>query len=88
MLLILIKATPTVLLPGVEILILKLLRILNVSVIYILSACPILASLGAMVERLARGISMYEISLVGLVHDWTRWFCSSYTLRFLILKDI
>lgn len=88
MLLILIKPTSTVLLTRVEILTLKLLRIFDIPIIYILSARWILTALGPVVEGLTRGIVMHQISLVGLIHDWTRWFWPSYTLRFLILKDI
>ena len=88
MLRILINSRSTVLLSRVELLILNLLRVLNVSIIHILAICSSLASLWAMVEWLTRCIGMHEISLVGLVHDWTWWFSASYTLGFLILKDI
>lgn len=88
MLRILIKPRSAVRLAWVKILILKLLRIFDVTIINILPIGSALASLGSVVYGLARGIGMHEISLVGLVHDWTRWFCASYTLRFLILKDI
>ena len=88
MLRILIKPRSAVWLARVKILILKLLRIFNIAIINILPIGPTLAGLGSMVYGLTRGICMHEISLVGLVHYWTRWFCASYTLRFLILKDI
>ena len=71
MLRILIKTTSAVRLPRVEILILKLLRILNISVIYILSARPIFAGLRTVVEWLTGGIVVDQIALVGVVHNWT-----------------
>lgn len=86
MLWILIIDSPTILLTGIKILILKLLRILNITIINILCWATILHIHWPV--SLRRCVVVYLVSLVLLIHNWTRWFCTSYTLRFLVLKDI
>ena len=92
MLLILVQTSATIRLPREEILLLKVLRIVLIILQNVLlatvSLVAALAVWSALIRGLARCISVHQISFIELIDDRTWWFCSAYTLRFLVAKDI
>ena len=91
MLLILIQTISTVTL-SLNILILKVLRLILIFFQnIILAGVGLVATLAvwcSWIEGLAWWVGVHQISFIALIENRTWWFRTSYTLRFLVPKDI